>query len=231
MGRHGQRCTRLLRQLYLYLPAWLSTVLPHSAGLGQGQDQLQVPRRQRLQVPHPLRPHRPELCVRGRGGAWKRTCGGGCGAAAAVVYPDLTPPPRPASAQPAIFNPETQQWSKPGSLAMAMRPRGYHSLHLLMPDCRVMAAGSDVTGDKTAEFFSPPSLSAGPRPVIVNEPDDINWAQQIAIQYTSQDPVTRVLMIRAGSATHSVNFGEPEARLDLLWCGGCRRHTRRGPQR
>ena len=41
--------------------------------------------------------------------------------------------------EPTIFNPETNEWSAKGSMDEPMRPRLYHSVHLLLPDCRVSA--------------------------------------------------------------------------------------------
>lgn len=47
--------------------------------------------------------------------------------------------------EPVIYNTETFQWSAPGSLAMAIKPRLYHSSAVLLPNCQVMASGSDVS--------------------------------------------------------------------------------------
>lgn len=60
------------------------------------------------------------------------------------------------------------KWSAAGSLAEAQRPRLYHSIALLLPDCTVLTGGSDVSWDQTAEIFRPPYLSKGPRPVITD---------------------------------------------------------------
>ncbi|PRW56142.1 galactose oxidase [Chlorella sorokiniana] len=108
--------------------------------------------------------------------------------------------------EPTIFDPVTGKFSAKGSLSMAARGRGYHSIALLMPDCRVMVGGSDVTNDHTAEFFYPPHLAAGPRPNIVWAPDAATWGQQLPVQFTTVDPVDRVILIRTGSATHSQGF-------------------------
>lgn len=70
-----------------------------------------------------------------------------------------------------------------------------------------MATGSDVTGDKTYELYSPPHLSLGPRPIIYLAPERVAYGQEIGLQFASADPVQRVILIRTGSSTHSVNFG------------------------
>lgn len=188
-----------------------------------------------------------------------------------------------------------------------MRPRLYHSSAVLLPSCQVMVSGSDVTGDTTAEVYSPvsfhdianncvvewvgqqgsgrqggqvrnacaaqrtaqpgclrlpvashtpqpssfacaslpphlhcsplplpppclqPHLFRGPRPVVVSGSDAIVQGQDLKVQYTSQDPVTKALLIRTSATTHSMAFGEwgaeGEQRLAVLcWAalGLCR---------
>ena len=89
-----------------------------------------------------------------------------------------------------------------------MRPRLYHSVAMLLPDCRVAVAGSDVTWDTTAEIFTPPYLSWGPRPVIAQAPADIQPGATLTVLYLSADPVDRAILIRTSSVTHSMPFGE-----------------------
>lgn len=102
----------------------------------------------------------------------------------------------------------TGSWSARGSLAEMARPRMYHSVALLLPDCRVMVAGSDVTYDGTAEIFFPPYLSLGPRPAITAAPAAMRPGDVLRLGYTSTDPVDRVLLLRTGAFTHSMPFGE-----------------------
>ena len=102
--------------------------------------------------------------------------------AAAAVRQRCRTLDHPASPPPqVIYNPATKKWSAAGSLAMAMRPRGYHSSSLLTQDCTVMFSGSDVTNDFTAEFFSPPHLKRGPRPVITSAPDAVTTGTTIPV--------------------------------------------------
>jgi hypothetical protein len=88
------------------------------------------------------------------------------------------------------------------------RPRLYHSSAVLLPDCRVMVAGSDVTWDTTAEVYSPPYLGRGPRPVIQQLAPAMRPGVNLTVQYRSEDPVLRAILIRTTSMTHSVAFGE-----------------------
>lgn len=99
----------------------------------------------------------------------------------------------------------------------AVQQRQLHSIHpstftttallLLFVSCQVMTAGSDVTWDQTAELFSPPYLSKGPRPGITQAPSFHTAGADLAVKYESEDPVTRAILIRSGTATHSMNFG------------------------
>ena len=43
--------------------------------------------------------------------------------------------------EPALYDPDTERWSAAGSLAPAVRPRGYHSTAILLPSCEVMVGG------------------------------------------------------------------------------------------
>ncbi|EFN50720.1 hypothetical protein CHLNCDRAFT_142582 [Chlorella variabilis] len=118
--------------------------------------------------------------------------------------------------EPTIFDPVISRWSAAGSQDEPARPRLYHSVHLLLPDCRVLAAASEVTNDTTAEIFSPPYLNLGPRPVITSFPDSMLPGDDLNITYTSADPVTKAILIRTGVATHSMAFDARALWLNIL---------------
>jgi hypothetical protein len=107
---------------------------------------------------------------------------------------------------PTIFDPATNKFTPKGALAEHMRPRLYHATSLLLPDCRVFIAGGDVSNDRTAELYSPPHLFKGPRPVISSVQDTIKPGDSLEVSYTSTDPVTKALLLRTGSITHSMSF-------------------------
>ena len=75
--------------------------------------------------------------------------------------------------QPEIWHPATDTWTP---MASSVRPRGYHNTSLLLPDGRILLAGSgrldgSLMPDETnAEIFSPPYLYKGPRPTITRRP-------------------------------------------------------------
>jgi hypothetical protein len=87
-----------------------------------------------------------------------------------------------ARLQAEIYDPASDQWR---IAATATVTRKYHSIALLLPDGRVVAAGGNPEGgDQVAwepphpneelrlEVFSPPYLFRGPRPAITGAPDD-----------------------------------------------------------
>lgn len=57
-----------------------------------------------------------------------------------------------------------------------------------------------------AEIYSPPYLNKGARPQISWGPSSINPGQSIGLKYTSADPVTRAILIRTSSSTHSMAY-------------------------
>jgi len=60
--------------------------------------------------------------------------------------------------QPEVFDESTEQWTR---LASATVPRGYHSTALLLPDGRVLSAGTTPFGhhELRMELYSPNYLS------------------------------------------------------------------------
>jgi hypothetical protein len=94
-------------------------------------------------------------------------------------------------------------------------PRLYHSEALLMPDARVMVLGGGRFNDNTqptdqfsAEFYSPPYLFKGPRPVITSAPASVSYGGSFAIQTPQAAQIAKVSLIRFGSVTHAVNMGQ-----------------------
>jgi hypothetical protein len=116
-----------------------------------------------------------------------------------------------------LWNPTTGQWQ---TLSSEQRTRQYHSTAVLLPDARVMVGGGGICGtcydqgylEKNIEIFSPPYLfkqdgsgDLAPRPFI-------NYAivyiqnKQISISTPDGASISKVVLIRDSSVTHSVNF-------------------------
>ena len=85
----------------------------------------------------------------------------------------------------------------------------YHSTALLLPDGRVLSAGQD-DGDLATfgEVFSPPYLFQGPRPTISDMPRALRYGDEFEITTPDAADIRRVSLVRPGSVTHSVDFGQ-----------------------
>jgi hypothetical protein len=111
-----------------------------------------------------------------------------------------------------LWNPTTESWT---TLAPMNAPRLYHSEALLMPDGRVLVSGGGRFNDSTlptdqftVEFFSPPYLFKGARPVITSAPATLVRGQSFNVQTPDAARIASVSMIRLGAVTHSFNMGQ-----------------------
>jgi hypothetical protein len=104
---------------------------------------------------------------------------------------------------PELWNPTTSSWT---SMAPMSITRGYHSTAVLLPDGRVVSAGTRTTGcsQPNLEIYSPPYLFRGPRPVITSAPTEVSAAQSFVV-VTPDTNVTQVSWVRLSSVTHSFN--------------------------
>ena len=100
------------------------------------------------------------------------------------------------------------QWS---DAAGAQKMRLYHSTALLLPDATVLTAGGGAPGpvrNLNAEIYYPPYLynadgSLAARPWIGSAPSHVSLGS--TFQIIANEPVSRVTLLRIGSATHSLN--------------------------
>lgn len=115
-----------------------------------------------------------------------------------------------------IYDPRTNTWTTMASMTV---PRLYHSTAILLPDGRVMTAGSDAmwnpdpfhVAQVTLEIFSPPYLFRGERPRIDDAPASVRFGEPFHIAVSGE--VAEVALLRPGSVTHSYN---PAQRRVLL---------------
>jgi hypothetical protein len=108
--------------------------------------------------------------------------------------------------QAELYNPNLATWTL---MAAQTAQRTYHSTAVLLPDGRVLSAGSDY-GDleTTYEIFSPPYLSKGARPTITSSPTTISYGTQFTISTPDDAFIKTVALIRAGSTTHANDFDQ-----------------------
>jgi PKD repeat protein len=108
-----------------------------------------------------------------------------------------------------VWNPSTGTWRP---LASNMVNRGYHSTSVLLPDGRVLHAGSGEGGgaprEENAEIFSPPYLFKGPRPVITDAPSSVRYGSWFSIGTPQAADIAKVSLVRLGSTTHSFDMNQ-----------------------
>jgi Domain of unknown function (DUF1929)/Glyoxal oxidase N-terminus/Bacterial Ig-like domain (group 2) len=109
--------------------------------------------------------------------------------------------------QPELYNFTTKKWTL---LPAQNAVRAYHSTAVLLPDGRVVSAGSDAGTplDGTYEIYSPAYLSNGPRPTITSSPSSITYKQQFTIVTPQAAVIKKVAILRPGSTTHAVHMDD-----------------------
>ncbi len=119
------------------------------------------------------------------------------------------------------WNPANGTWSTMASMAQNRR---YHSTAMLLPDGRVLSAGSaeyPSAGDTCpvlpnqyqTEIYTPPYLfnpdgTYATRPTISNAPSTMGYGQQILINMPNTSSIAKVTMVRLSSVTHSINMNQ-----------------------
>ena len=108
-----------------------------------------------------------------------------------------------------IWDPATGNFTAAASLSI---PRNYHSIAMLLPDARVIAAGGGLcncSGDHPDyQIFSPPYLydasgNLATRPVITAAPTELTYGGSISV--STDRPVTAFSLVRMSAATHTVD--------------------------
>jgi hypothetical protein len=122
-----------------------------------------------------------------------------------------------------IWNPDTDAW-KP--IASSLRPRGYHNTSLLLPDGRILLAGSGrldgsmMINEMSAEIYSPPYLNKGPRPTISYAPQTMQYGSKITVQTPDAARIAKVSLVRMGAVTHNINMDQRWQQLSFRQVAG-----------
>jgi PKD repeat protein len=125
------------------------------------------------------------------------------GGTSGVTFNDYTAPIHAAE----LWNPATGLWT---TLASNTINRVYHSTSILLPDGRILHAGSGDAGpdQRSAELFSPPYLFKGPRPTITAAPSLVGYGIRFNVMTPDAANITRVSLIRLGSTTHAFDMNQ-----------------------
>jgi hypothetical protein len=104
-----------------------------------------------------------------------------------------------------LFNIKEERWDP---MAHMKVDRLYHAGALLLPDGRVMTAGSNPqrrVNELRIELFRPPYLFKGKRPVIVRCPSIISYGKEFELRTDNSSPLQAIALIRTSVTTHCVN--------------------------
>jgi hypothetical protein len=110
-----------------------------------------------------------------------------------------------------LWSPATETWT---TMAANQVPRLYHSTSLLLPDGRVLLAGGGRFGggaeddQLTAEFYSPPYLFKGSRPLISSAPAQVAYGAVFPVATPNGSEIATVSLLRLGSVTHGFNTSQ-----------------------
>ena len=132
------------------------------------------------------------------------------GGVGGTVMNDLTKPVRAAE----LWNPASGTWTTLASNAVT---RGYHGTSLLLPDGRVLNAGSGegagAPSEKNFELFTPPYLLRGARPTISSAPTAVAYGATFQVATPQAAAITGVTLIRLGAVTHAFDENQRFRRL------------------
>ncbi|MBA4141817.1 MAG: DUF1929 domain-containing protein [Nitrosospira sp.] len=117
-----------------------------------------------------------------------------------------------------IYDPATDKWTPGASLNF---PRQYHSVCILLPDGKVLAAGGVAPGTAeqdqySLELYSPGYLGLGLRPVISIAPPSVVYASTFGIETPQPADIGSVVLIAPISVTHHTDAGQRYVKLPIL---------------
>src|SRR5207237_944374 len=101
-----------------------------------------------------------------------------------------------------IYETQSGTWRR---VARMRVPRGYHSTAILLPDGRILSAGSTPFGrwETRMEVYEPYYLFRGPRPRIGRVPGGVVYGQDFEAICESEKDVESAVLLRPGANTHA----------------------------
>lgn len=125
-----------------------------------------------------------------------------------------------------IFDPQTLTWKRG---AVMTEGRQYHSISLLLPDGRVLNAGSvggsgGGTNLLSMEVYSPPYLFRGPRPRITAWQNSVRRGDHLVVTSPDACRIRRVALVRPGAPTHHTDSEQRYLPVEFSRDGSCNLH-------
>jgi hypothetical protein len=120
-----------------------------------------------------------------------------------------------------LWDPATGKWQL---LAGNSVNRVYHSSTILLPDGRLLHAGSGDGGglprELNGELFSPPYLFRGLRPSVLDTPDVVGYGQEFLVSTDDAPQAVRVTIVGLSSVTHAFDQSQRFVELALRRVAG-----------
>jgi len=124
-----------------------------------------------------------------------------------------------------LYHPTTNTFTSAGTQLVS---RLYHSIALLLPDGRVITAGSNPDrGDDELrlELYHPPYLFRGPRPFIQAAPERWYYGTEVAIHSPQAQDIKWAELIRPMAVTHSNDTSQRLVDLPIRERDACHLHV------
>jgi hypothetical protein len=129
-------------------------------------------------------------------------------------HQDPSPDPL-AVREPELYNIEENRWHP---MAHMHVDRLYHANAMLLPDGRVMTAGSNPerrSNELRIELFHPPYLFRGERPKVSGYPTDISYGLEFEIETDDASDINAVALMRPSVNTHCVDTDQRYVGLEF----------------